>query len=92
MNSVRIPTLVKFGFALLLLVSSFLAMPTPMEAQSCSDTAPAYWHYSDPAKTQRCGMCIRWCDGYFECSGSNGSFDPTTCPYTTYAGQVYCPC
>ena len=88
MNSVRVPTLVKFGFALLLLLSSFLALPAPTEAQSCSQTVPVYFHYSDPGKTQLCGTCVRWCDGYFECGG----FDPTTCPYTSYGGQVYCPC
>lgn len=89
MNNVRVPALAKLGFALLVLLSSFLVLPAPMGAQSCQDTVPIYWHYSDQAKTQLCGTCVRWCDGYFECSGS---FDPTTCPYTTYAGQVYCPC
>ena len=34
MNNVRVPTLVKLGFALLVLLSSFLALPVPMEAQS----------------------------------------------------------
>lgn len=87
MNNVRVPTLVKFGFALLVLLASLVALPAPMAA-SCG-TAPVYWHYSDPAKTQLCGSCVRWCDGYFECSGD---FDPTDCPYTEYGGEVYCPC
>lgn len=88
MKAVRVPTLFKFGFALLLLLSSFAALPTPAEA-NCSQTVPIYFHYSDSAKTQLCGTCVRWCDGYFECSGD---FDPTDCPYTRYGGQVYCPC
>ncbi|HEX6904750.1 MAG TPA: hypothetical protein VF789_33895 [Thermoanaerobaculia bacterium] len=86
MKTVRIPTLVKFGFALLVLVASFVTLPAPAEAD-CSQTAPTIWYYYDSAKTQFCGQCIYWCDGTVDCSGNLNE-----CRYWKNGKPVYCPC
>ena len=86
MNTVRVSTLAKFCFALLVLLSTFVTLPAPAEA-NCSQTAPTIHYYSDPAKTQLCAICIYWCDGTVECTG-----DITNCPYWKNGKPIYCPC
>ena len=88
MNTVRVPTLVKFGFALLLLAASFAALPAPAEAVYCG-SAPTIFYYHDSAKTQLCGVCVYWCDGYVECSEG---VDFNACPYYKQGKSLDCPC
>lgn len=87
MNNVRMPTLVKFGFALLVLFSSFAALPAPVGA-SCG-IAPTVLFYRDAARTQLCGSCVYWCDDTVECSGD---VNPNTCLYQKPGNSLQCPC
>lgn len=84
----RVPTLFKFGFALLLLLSSFATLPAPAEA-NCGQTATNIHYYRDSAKTQFCGWCIYWCDGTVECSEG---LDTSECRYWKLGPPLYCPC
>ena len=88
MNTVRVSALVKLGFALLVLLSTFVALPAPAEA-NCSQTAPTIHYYSDSAKTQLCGICIYWCDSTVECSEG---LDTSVCRYWKQGPSIYCPC
>lgn len=87
MNTVSTPTLVKFGFALLVLLASLTALPSPVAA-SCG-VAPTVKYYSNGARTQFCGTCVYWCDETVECSEG---IDFDACIYLKPGPSLQCPC